>query len=90
MGYGAFALLAKCSTLAIVAERLHAHLRVTTGPTLIFKELLWGSFFALQDQGIGTGPYVSAPLLVDHAPGFSATYRGTVYQEGLYRDFWLF
>lgn len=76
MSYGSFAMLAKCSSLAFIAERLHAHLRATAGKTQVFEELLWGAFLALRDdQGIGTGPYVSAPLLVDHMHGFSATWR---------------
>jgi len=56
MSYGAYALLAKCSTLAFVAERLHAHLRATAGKTQLFEKLLWASFSVLRDQGIGAGP----------------------------------
>jgi hypothetical protein len=75
MGFGAYAMLAKCSSLAFVAERLHAHLSVTTDRTQVFEELLWNAFSALRDQSIGTGAYVSAPLLVDHLNGYSATWN---------------
>lgn len=78
MADGAYAYVIKCSTLGHVVRHIHAHLHQTNS-TAYFESNLWAAFTLLRDeQGIGTGVYVSAPLMVDHAHGFSATWNKTV------------
>ena len=75
--YGAYGFIMKCTTLESVAAHLHAHLQRTHGKTLCFEDLLW-SAFSRSALGEGSGVHVSAPLLVDHAHGYSATWNRTV------------
>lgn len=75
MAFGAYALVLKCSVLDAVAKHLFNHLQNTYGKTSSFEKVLWGIHDALQEHGVGSGVYVSVPLLVDHAHGFSATWN---------------
>ncbi|MGI9152461.1 MAG: hypothetical protein ACR2IY_01105, partial [Rubrivivax sp.] len=75
---GAYAYVMHCSTIAHVARHLHSHLRRHVQGNLHIEHVLWSAFTNLRDQGTGTGVYVSAPLMVDHARGFSATWNRTV------------
>lgn len=78
MAYGTYGYILECTILDVVATRIHAHLRSTAGRTACFEQVLWDALAMLQNRIIGTGGYVSVPLMVDHAHGFSATWNRTV------------
>ena len=77
MADGSYGYVIPCSALAHVAEHIHAHLRKLKGK-LYFEQALWGAFKTHAADGMDTGVFVSVPLLVDHATGFSATWNRTV------------
>jgi hypothetical protein len=72
---GSFAYVYACTAMASVAARLHTHLREVTGKSA-FERVLWAAF---GDAHRSAGPalYASAPLLVDHAHGVSATWNAS-------------
>ena len=75
---GSFAYVYACPAMASVAARLHTHLRELNGKSA-FERVLWAAFGGAGPSGATAGPalYASAPLLVDHAHGFSATWNTT-------------
>jgi len=72
---GSYGYIVKCSALADVVAHMHAHLRRVKS-TSFFEQILWTAFQKAAPNK--TAAYISAPLLVDHAPGFSATHHRKV------------
>lgn len=78
MAFGTYAIVLDCSAVPDIAQHLFHHLRIKRGTDKIFENVLWDVHDTLQKRGRGSGVYVSAPLMVDHAHGYSATWNREV------------